>query len=133
MREVNFKMINYNSLKKAGRRSLALVGSFGLAGLLGGCDDTPGDITLYETTIQGPVRVKLVQEVQSDFFLNYSGMLDDYRLEVYDALGKKRINFVSQDDLKWGTKIVSDDGTSYVVNNGKRYIEKTDEVSQENK
>ena len=125
-------MINYNSLKKAGRRSLALVGSFGLAGLLGGCDDTPGDITLYETTIQGPVKVRLVQEVQSGFFLDASSVLDDYRIEVYDKFGKKRINFVSQDNLNFGTKIISDDGTAYVVKD-KRYIEKTDEVSQENK
>jgi len=110
---------------------LALVGGVGLAGLLGGCD-TPRDIILHETTIQGPVKVRLVQEVQSGFFLDASSVLDDYRIEVYDKFGKKRINFVSQDNLNFGTKIISDDGTAYVVKD-KRYIEKTDEVSQENK
>src|SRR3989344_9390399 len=101
-------MINYNSLKKAGR-NLALVGGVGLAGLLGGCD-TPGDITLHETTIQGPVKVRLIQEVNT---FPSNKLPDDYRIEIYDASGEERVHFKSS-SLKEGTKIVSDDGTAYV-------------------
>ena len=117
-------MINYNSLKKVGR-NLALVGSVGLAGLLGGCD-TPGDLTLYETTIQGPVKVKLIQEVNT---FPSQKIPDNYRIEIYDASGQERVNFKSS-SLWAGTKVVSDDGTAYVVKNGKRYLEKIEEKNK---
>lgn len=93
----------------------------GLTGLvlgtlvLSGCD-TPGDLVLKEIEIKGPVKVKLIQEVEE-------ADKDNYRLEVYDEKDNLRATLKSVDILPNGTKLVYDDGKAYVVKNGNRFYE----------
>ena len=98
------------SLKSIILSSSLLIGS--------GCIDTNiGDrLILDETTICGPVNIRLYQEVQRM-------QSDDYILEIHDKDGKLRVNFRSQNLLSNGTMILHDDGKKYTVKDGKRYYE----------
>jgi len=104
--------MNYNSLINLGK---GLLVAGGLVGILSACDNSKRELTLDETIIQGPVKVKLIQEPK--FFRG-----DDYRLEIYDNENKLRIKFLNKaPGIKGldGTKIVHDDGIVYEAKDGK--------------
>lgn len=78
---------------------------------LAGCDKRE-DIVLDEAEIEGPLTIRLVQEVAPG--------LDDYTLEVYDNKKVLRALLRVSDDLPEGTMILHDDGKTWMVKKGKR-------------
>lgn len=82
---------------------------------LSGCD-IPEDLVLEEIEIKGPVKVRLIQQVES---LNK----DNYKLEVYDEKSNLRATLKSKNVLPNGTKLIHDDGKAYVVKNDHRFYE----------
>lgn len=97
-------------------------GGIGLAAgvaALAGCD-TEKVIMLDEITLQGPVRVTLVQKVER-------GTGDSCYLDVYDSNGKLRARHSVKNcrvsDLPWETRMVHDDGRVYKrVPGGSGYV-----------
>ena len=78
---------------------------------LAGCDKRE-NIVLDEAEIEGPVKIRLVQEVRLGW--------DNYALNVYDSKGMLRATLTAIGTLPEGTMILHDDGKIWVVKNGKR-------------
>ena len=106
-------MINKMQIMLLGGLLLAVV-------LLTGCDKRQ-DVVLDEAEIEGPITIKLVQEVKRK-------IADDYTLEVYDSQGRLRAILRSSGELREGAMLVHDDGRTWMVKNGKRGFIQSDET-----
>ena len=105
--------------------TIIIVGFIGVI-LFAGCDKRE-DILVDETQIEGPVKVRIVKEVQLS-------VADDHTIEIWDSSGNLRFFLrVAGDSLPEGTFLVHDDGKIWGIKGGKQgYFSAEHVLSDEN-